>query len=511
VFHDLKTKGLFFDVVLNTKDGYSFPAHRIILCTCGEYFRTLFSGRWKSSNNSEIHIPGVTGVVLNQILNFAYKREVKLLAFSDGAKELLVVADHLGIDEIATKCIRFINEQTDSGNCIDIWNFARKYNCSVLVDNSLSFIHKNIINVALHRPINGRCAYAELSLDDMKSLLQHNELNVATEYLEFFLVVRWVRGNPSERIRVMDKLLKCIRLGTMGLEFLERVAVRHEYRSHKSYCGIHPTDVPDDAERTGMPEIFHQVCEPRFPQSLLLVVGGWSNESPTQSAEIYQPKMNKWMPAEECFPTLLRKPRAYHAILYDDGWIYVIGGFDGETTFNGCDRFNIFNGKWQKMCGMINRRCYVGIALLQGEIYAVGGKNGEQEGDRLKSAEKFNPNLNTWTKLPDMIERRSDAGVCSLHDRVYVAGGFTGFQCVSSVEYFDLGLKQWNRVAPMRVPRSGLSTVAYKDFLVVLGGFDGRDRLRTVEVFYPKKNRWTVLESMSVSRSALSCCVIENL
>lgn len=38
-FNDLRVKGLFFDVRLITDDNRGFAAHRIVLCTCGHYFR----------------------------------------------------------------------------------------------------------------------------------------------------------------------------------------------------------------------------------------------------------------------------------------------------------------------------------------------------------------------------------------------------------------------------------------------------------------------------------------
>ncbi|CAK8685295.1 unnamed protein product [Clavelina lepadiformis] len=75
-FRDLRMEGLFFDVVLKTIDGTAFPAHRIILCACSPYFKSLFSGRWESGNREEITIPGVTTQVMDHIFQFAYMREV---------------------------------------------------------------------------------------------------------------------------------------------------------------------------------------------------------------------------------------------------------------------------------------------------------------------------------------------------------------------------------------------------------------------------------------------------
>nr|XP_018670771.1 kelch-like protein 10 [Ciona intestinalis] len=507
VFNDLKSKGLFFDVVLTSKDGVSYPAHRIILCTCGDYFRSLFSGRWRSSNDSEIRMPSVSSGVLSHILDFAYKREVNLSSLDD-AKELLVVCDHLGMVEAAQLCKTYVIKHLDCYNCIELWNFARKYNCFSLAESCVCYVTKNIIEVALYK------SFVELSVDDVMTILNDDSLNIRKENFEFYLCVRWVRHKEHERLEQLDNLLRCVRLGTMGLDCLERRVLKHRYiikQQPSRYFVEHVIDGLKRHNRVDDVQSPTYVTErPRHPQSLILVVGGWSNESPTRSSEVYQPRMKRWIPASRCFPNLLRKPRAYHAVVYMGGWVYVIGGFDGETTFNSCERFNVVSGGWEERCGMKHRRCYVGVAMLGGEIYAVGGKGGEQEGDRLKSAEKYHPVLNVWIQLPDMLERRSDAGACSVGRLVFVAGGFTGFQCVSSVEYFDTVSHQWSRVAPMQVPRSGLSVVAYKGSLVVLGGFDGRDRLNSVEVYDVINSRWDVMTSMMTKRSNFCACIMDG-
>ena len=42
LFDQLREKGCFCDVTLKSQEGVSFPAHRLIICTCSEYFRSVF-------------------------------------------------------------------------------------------------------------------------------------------------------------------------------------------------------------------------------------------------------------------------------------------------------------------------------------------------------------------------------------------------------------------------------------------------------------------------------------
>lgn len=40
LFDQLREKGCFCDVTLKSQEGVCFPAHRLIICTCSEYFRS---------------------------------------------------------------------------------------------------------------------------------------------------------------------------------------------------------------------------------------------------------------------------------------------------------------------------------------------------------------------------------------------------------------------------------------------------------------------------------------
>jgi len=39
-------------------------------------------------------------------------------------------------------------------------------------------------------------------------------------------------------------------------------------------------------------------------------------------------------------------PRAYHGVAFVDGYVYVIGGFDGVSYFNTVRRFNVSSFEW---------------------------------------------------------------------------------------------------------------------------------------------------------------------
>lgn len=50
---------------------------------------------------------------------------------------------------------------------------------------------------------------------------------------------------------------------------------------------------------------------------------------------------------------------------------------------------------------MHSKRCYVSVSVINGEIYAMGGYDGQT---RLRTAEKYNPETNQWSFINPVIK-----------------------------------------------------------------------------------------------------------
>lgn len=528
LFDELRSRGCFCDIVLKSSDGVSFPAHRLIICTCSEYFRSLFSGRWRKEADQDVNLPEIRSNILEKVIKFAYSREVELSSDLQ-AKELLLAANHLCIEGLSSRCIEYLSERICASNCVSLWSFSKMYCCIKLEAVAEDFLLKNFLHVALSQKFEGEKHLMNLKAEELLTLIDKNQLCVENEGVVFFLLMRWFSENPNKKDLLM--LLHGIRWSTLPLSYIVNIILTHpvikksrqlrafvkqviEMRTNKKedQNGNQSMD-SSSCDSSGkshntMLELRDKFDRPRDCQHLIFVVGGWCGKSPTNSVEVHDPKQKTWIHATPVFPQFLERRRAYHAVAEVDGWIYVIGGFDGFTIYNSCDRYNIETSKWMSMCGMAKRRCYVAVTQTNGRIFAIGGSDEMPSDTRLRSVECFSPILNTWSSLPDMREQRSDAGACFMKNQIFVAGGFTGKECVSSVEYYNFENCQWSNLIPMTVPRSGVSVVSYLGGLVVLGGFDGHARLRTVEYFDFDSQSWQEMPRMITKRSNFSSCVV---
>ena len=148
--------------------------------------------------------------------------------------------------------------------------------------------------------------------------------------------------------------------------------------------------------------------------------------------------------------------------------------------------------------------------------------------ERLSSAEAFRVTLeeprnsrnaadaitSPWHDEPSMSEVRSGLGVASLNGFLYAVGGNDGEKRLRSAERLDCapgGVYQWSALPPMRQARSNLALIALGQQLYAIGGFDGTQRLRSVEAFDPHLNQWRDCAAMNSPREGLGCAVVEGV
>merc|ERR1740137_92671 len=108
---------------------------------------------------------------------------------------------------------------------------------------------------------------------------------------------------------------------------------------------------------------------------------------------------------------------------------------------------------------MRNRRSGIGVAALDGHVFAVGGFNGMA---RMTSGERYNPETNAWTPIADMIKPRSNFAIEVVSGLIFAIGGFNGSRTINDVECYDPQAEEWFPCADMNLNRSALSTCVVK-------------------------------------------------
>jgi hypothetical protein len=191
----------------------------------------------------------------------------------------------------------------------------------------------------------------------------------------------------------------------------------------------------------------------------------------------------------------LNEKRGFIDAVVHNGYIYVVGGGNGPNGHNllrSVERAQILPdgtfGPWteEKNQMLVARRCSKIIATER-SLYAFGGFGGVL----LDSVERadFMPDgsLGEW-HLEDktMLMPRYVNGVKKWGNAAYVIGGHdqTKGVGITNVEWSPLGdpdKRNWSATSPLQIGRYGLATVSSGDYIYALGGLTGQEFLDSVE------------------------------
>lgn len=81
---------------------------------------------------------------------------------------------------------------------------------------------------------------------------------------------------------------------------------------------------------------------PRIPAEVIFVIGGWQDNMITTLIETYDVRTNMWLESH----ISLKYTRAYHGLEVLNGYLYVIGGTNGNKTLSSMHCFDPNNGRW---------------------------------------------------------------------------------------------------------------------------------------------------------------------
>lgn len=153
--------------------------------------------------------------------------------------------------------------------------------------------------------------------------------------------------------------------------------------------------------------------------------------------------------------------------------------------------------------------------MLLNRIYVVGGQ--ENSDTYLNSVDYYSPESNTWTSVAPMNFRRAECEVCALQGHLYVLGGRFGNQLkmdahiYSSIERYDPIANEWTLVSnsvlfyshvislriidfsfsffqmsfTMQLRRYGFGLYVHNDWIYASGGKNYKREMYAVEKINP--------------------------
>ena len=174
---------------------------------------------------------------------------------------------------------------------------------------------------------------------------------------------------------------------------------------------------------------------------------------------------------------------------------------------------------WTPKESMSTARGGLGVAVVNGKIYAIGGSN---EDTQLGVTEEYNPVTDSWTTKTSMPTPRSGFAIVVYQNKIYCIGGTTGDNenFVSGLtgvnEVYDPATDRWETKTPMTTPRADLCANVVNGSIYCMGGkkywsFDSYySEVNVTEVYNPIEDSWTTKSSMPFPVFGCSSAVLDG-
>jgi N-acetylneuraminic acid mutarotase len=235
----------------------------------------------------------------------------------------------------------------------------------------------------------------------------------------------------------------------------------------------------------------------------LYVMGGQLTNSgttpgpATNLVEVYDPATNTWATAT---PMPTARMGLVAAVM--NGKIYAIGGrTDGYSTsaVGTVTEFDPATNLWvTKTATLPTARYFAAASVVDSplgtRIFVVGG---EALDARLGVVEAYEPDdtgPGNWISRTAMPTARGQLAMAQANGRLYAVGGYAGMvsQWVGTVEEYNPLLDTWATRAPMPTARAHLALAQVDGNLLAAGGENVDRALAVLERYDPLTNLWSV-------------------
>lgn len=156
---------------------------------------------------------------------------------------------------------------------------------------------------------------------------------------------------------------------------------------------------------------------------------------------------------------------------------------------------------WVAKKSMQVARDRLGVAVVNGKIYAIGGDSvnligtciGPSFGTALSTTEEYNPATDTWTFKSPMPSPRCSFGVAVYQNKIYCIGGWASYHNYTGVnEVYDPSTDTWETKTAMPTPRIDLQANVVDGNIYLIGGrTESSSYLKVNEVYDPATDTWT--------------------
>lgn len=216
---DLLENDKLVDCVLKIKDK-EFPCHRLVLCACSSYFRSIFLSDLEESKKREIVLEDVEPGVMGLVLKYLYTSKINVT--EQNVQDIFAVANVYQIPSIFTVCVSFLQKRLSLSNCLAIFRLGLMLDCPRLAVAARNYACERFQLISRDEE------FLQLLPSELAAILANDSLNVETEETVFEALMNWVSRDTESREKELPGLLDCVRLRLVTEEYLKEKVEKHK-------------------------------------------------------------------------------------------------------------------------------------------------------------------------------------------------------------------------------------------------------------------------------------------
>lgn len=217
--YDLLENDKLVDCVLKIKDK-DFPCHRLVLCACSSYFRSIFLSDLDESKKKEIILEDVEPGVMGLILKYLYTSKINVTEHN--VQDIFAVANMYQIPSIFTVCVSFLQKRLSLSNCLAIFRLGLMLDCPRLAVSARNYACEHFQLISRDEE------FFQLLPSELAAILANDNLSVETEEVVFEALMNWVSRDPESREKELPGLLDCVRLRLVNEDYLKEKVEKHK-------------------------------------------------------------------------------------------------------------------------------------------------------------------------------------------------------------------------------------------------------------------------------------------
>ncbi|XP_055344383.1 kelch-like protein diablo [Paramacrobiotus metropolitanus] len=303
-----------------------------------------------------------------ELIDYAYTLEIQIN--TGNVQSILTAALFLDIVPVSYLCWEFVEKHMDAASCLMIHCLAVRHQNARLVAKAEAMVLRNFVRIS--RGADFRLIDAEKMVD----LIASDDLRVENEDDVLEAVMRWLDHDPAGRKAHLSDVLQFVRVVFLGPASLEKYFLALYNALNKSPA----VDLPLSSRMaSALPnrqtEAIASRCRPRESYGtdsgkLLSALRSLKHGKESSSVIVFLPSASSVLR----FASLPNNIDAPGLAVLENGSLLACGGRSGpEASENRVWRYDNAGYAWTELQPLQQRRYGMGVAALNGRVYAVGG------------------------------------------------------------------------------------------------------------------------------------------